>query len=224
MALFAGALGWWLGRRSAAPVPHTSATLRRSSAQALSADSFAGDWLPVSAMTTQENFLVLTAEGDVVSGGPEADKARFVMRLSGEALVGECIEPDRRTPARMEMTPGHDRLVVTLSPADSEPDVSVCVRIDALAHASKGGGHSGEVTPDEAVAAVRALPEVAEWLRDFTGTLAERACVEVGADKGEVYTVHVYEDVPGPPGEGHNATLGWFEVNKKTGKVIKVEL
>ncbi len=224
LTLCAGCTGWWLGRRSASKAPPTAGAPRKAATRALSPESFAGDWLPVSDMVAHENSVVLTVSGGTVSGRSRATGARFDMHLQGEALVGDCIEPDRRTPVRMEMTPGHDRLVISLMPPDSEPDIAVCVRVNALAYAGQKRRPSGNVSAGEAVASVRSLPEVADWLKHFTGPLAQRACVEVANDEGEVYTVHVYEDVPGPPGEGHNATLGWFEVHKQTGKVTKVEL
>ncbi|MBM3494910.1 MAG: hypothetical protein FJX72_11425 [Armatimonadetes bacterium] len=80
------------------------------------------------------------------------------------------------------------------------------------------------LTEKQAIEAVRAQPEVAEWLRAFTGDLAERPRFTVEPEHGPVYVIHVYEDVPDPSGGGHTATLGWFEVDKRTGEVTRVEI
>lgn len=48
--------------------------------------------------------------------------------------------------------------------------------------------------------------------------------IEVDSSNGSTYVVHAYEIVIDDPktGEGHTATWGWYDVDKKTGKVTSM--
>lgn len=221
-------VGWLLGRRGDVSAPASPSLSQRrpaAGAQAVRAEDFAGWWAPASGEPdAPDGAFELRVEGDVVRGQVHATGASFDLRLAGHALEGQCVEPDRKTPVTMELTPKKDKMVVTLAPPESEYDISVCVRSEAPREVRVPLSPGARLTPEQAVAAVREHPEVREWLRLFKGPIAQRPRVEVNSQDETVYTVQVYEDVPGPPGEGHNATLGWFEVDKKTGKVTKVNL
>jgi hypothetical protein len=72
---------------------------------------------------------------------------------------------------------------------------------------------------DQAIDLVWHSPDVKSWLKLFPGgksKLGGHAAATAEHDHGDVYTVHVYEDLP-----DHTATLGWYDVNMKTGKIAK---
>jgi hypothetical protein len=74
-------------------------------------------------------------------------------------------------------------------------------------------------TADDAVAKVKALPDVAEWVATVTAAGGSPR-IEVDSEDSAAYTVHVYEivkqtdDMP-----SHTATMGWYTVDKTTGNV-----
>ena len=69
-----------------------------------------------------------------------------------------------------------------------------------------------------------ALPEVKKWMAlvkkraPKNGTVFKPEGVQMGR-----YLIHVYEDVDDGNGQGHSATFGWYEVDKKTGEAVKSE-
>jgi hypothetical protein len=72
---------------------------------------------------------------------------------------------------------------------------------------------------DQAIELVWRRPEVKEWLKLFPkgkSKLGGHAAATADHDKGDLYSVHVYEDFP-----DHTATLNWYSVNLKTGKITK---
>jgi hypothetical protein len=75
------------------------------------------------------------------------------------------------------------------------------------------------VSADEAIAKVKALPEVAEWIANVTKA-GGSPHIDMDSEDAVAYTVHVYEvvkeegDIP-----SHTATMGWFTVDKGTGEV-----
>lgn len=71
---------------------------------------------------------------------------------------------------------------------------------------------SAFISKDEAVAKIRSLPEVAEYLK----TVPE-AIVEVDDEENDSYSIHVYEIK-----DSHTATFNWFTVDKKTGMEEKM--
>ena len=78
------------------------------------------------------------------------------------------------------------------------------------------------VSPEEAVARVKAVPEVAEWIRNVAVERPEdRVVIEVDSEDSGTYTVHAHEMVQDELG-GHSATFGWYEVSKKDGMVRPV--
>ena len=72
---------------------------------------------------------------------------------------------------------------------------------------------------DQAIDLVWRRSEVKKWLKLFphgTSKLGGHAAASADHAQGDVYSVHVYEDLP-----DHTATLNWFDVNIKTGKITK---
>ncbi|OGQ05746.1 MAG: hypothetical protein A2W61_03470 [Deltaproteobacteria bacterium RIFCSPLOWO2_01_44_7] len=67
------------------------------------------------------------------------------------------------------------------------------------------------ITKNQAVQSVKSLPEVKKYLSKVPNAL-----VEVDNDLGDEWLVHVYEIK-----DNHTATMNWFTVDKKTGKIKK---
>jgi hypothetical protein len=75
------------------------------------------------------------------------------------------------------------------------------------------GKASGELSQVDAVALVRKLPEVTQYLKDVPNGII--AATE--SEDKTVWTVQVFEVV-----EDHTATFNWFDVNKKTKEIVKM--
>ena len=107
---------------------------------------------------------------------------------------------------------------VTTPAAGSEP--SFAAKKASHSSAGKGGGTvSKKSKEDQAIELVWRRPDVKEWRKLFPNgksKLGGRAVAAVDHGKGDVYTVHVYEDLP-----DHTATFNWYDVNLKTGKITK---
>ena len=86
------------------------------------------------------------------------------------------------------------------------------------AHAAKHGVQQ-KTKEDQAIDLVFKQPEVKAWLKQFPGgksKLGGAAAFTADHDGGDMYSVHVYEDLP-----DHTATFNWYDVNIKTGKSTK---
>jgi len=73
---------------------------------------------------------------------------------------------------------------------------------------------------EKAIEIVWRRPEVKKWLAQFpkgTSKLGGHPSATADHDKGSVYSVHVYEDLP-----DHTATFNWYKVNVKTRTVSKM--
>jgi hypothetical protein len=73
---------------------------------------------------------------------------------------------------------------------------------------------------DRAIDLVWRRPDVKSWLKLFPkgkSKLGGHAAASVDHQQGDVYSVHVYEDLP-----DHTATFNWYDVNLKTGKITKM--
>lgn len=78
---------------------------------------------------------------------------------------------------------------------------------------------AAQLKEDRAIALVFKRKDVQDWKKNFNGPegtsrLGGRIAVQVEGHKGDVYTVHVYEDLP-----DHTATFNWYEVNVRTGAI-----
>jgi hypothetical protein len=82
----------------------------------------------------------------------------------------------------------------------------------------------GELTEKQAVERVMALPEVKKWMALVEKNAPKNRTVfkSEGLQMGR-YLIHAYEDVNDGNGQSHNATFGWYEVDKKTGEAVKSE-
>lgn len=68
---------------------------------------------------------------------------------------------------------------------------------------------SSKITSEQAIIAVKKLPEVQEYLKDVPN-----GKIEVDNEDAGEYNIHVYEVK-----NGHTATLNWYRVSIKTGEV-----
>jgi hypothetical protein len=83
---------------------------------------------------------------------------------------------------------------------------------------------SGPVKSESAaVAIVAARPEVKSWVATIKASKIKGTSSHIEFDRMEdgEYIVHVYEYVPDDAESGHTATMNWYHVNAKTGKVSK---
>jgi hypothetical protein len=85
--------------------------------------------------------------------------------------------------------------------------------------ANNNSGTTEKLKEDKAIALVSKRKDVQAWKKNFngpTGTsrLGGRVAFSIEGHKGEIYTVHVFEDLP-----DHTATFNWYEVDLSTGKV-----
>jgi hypothetical protein len=80
----------------------------------------------------------------------------------------------------------------------------------------------GDLTEDQAIDRVAALPEVKAWMK----LVREKSPRNKAAFRSEGlqmgrWLIQAYEDVNDGNGMGHTATFGWYEVDKKTGETVK---
>jgi hypothetical protein len=81
---------------------------------------------------------------------------------------------------------------------------------------------SDTVSAAQALTIVGNVPEVKQWEKLFSGphgtSLATGGTpvIALDAETSSTFTIHVYEDMP-----DHIATLGWYDVDKASGKVSK---
>jgi len=73
----------------------------------------------------------------------------------------------------------------------------------------------------DAIGLVEKRPEVKKWLALVRPTTKRKiqAVVEVDRKEGSEYVVHAYELVPDDAETSHTATMNWYYVDFKTGKV-----
>lgn len=182
-------------------------------------EQYVGSWYPVAPDEPDPSAVVrLSAAGDRVSGSAEPTGAKFDLRWQDGILVGECVEADRTTPVRVAITQDRSAIVIALLPRASEPDYTLCVRASGVV-APSPVSKAGPITPEEAIGIVRDLPAVRGLFESLPAGGDGRLRIEIAGKEGDVYTVHVYELVPGGSGSPERVSRGWYEVDKKTGEV-----
>ena len=81
---------------------------------------------------------------------------------------------------------------------------------------------AASVSAEEALAKVRALPEVVTW-QATVAAAGGSPRIDIDSEDAKAYTVHVYEMVEGEGDmPGHAATMAWYSVSKATGEVKSV--
>lgn len=201
-----------------------------------------GRWVRVdySGATDDERApLVLRAMGaGVVAALPTG---RLVLAPSGPRRLTGKLEANgsEAVPASLDLNLEGDQAVLVLAPPASEYVVSVlwkevagglgpAERLRPAAEPSRQkrapvSQVEGPVSEATAVARVRTLPEVAAWLATL-GANSGRARFAIEGSEPAAYTIRVYEAVPDGGGGGHSATFGWWDVDRQTGEVTRVNL
>ncbi len=77
---------------------------------------------------------------------------------------------------------------------------------------------------DAAIAAVRTQPEVAEWLEQFEGTSGYRTRIVVTDRDARLYHIRVEVHRTSPEAGLKPTGALWYEVDRHTGEVTKIEL
>lgn len=81
---------------------------------------------------------------------------------------------------------------------------------------------SGPVkTEAQAIDIVSARPEVKQFVANIkkSGRKGSSSYIEFDRKENGEFVIHVYEYVPDDEESGHTATMNWYHVNAKTGKV-----
>lgn len=79
----------------------------------------------------------------------------------------------------------------------------------------------GAITEAKALDLVKNLPEVKAFFKNVGKSKIASATIDVDRKEGNAYVVHVYEVVSDGPDSSHTATMNWYHVDIKTGKVKK---
>jgi len=66
-----------------------------------------------------------------------------------------------------------------------------------------------------AIQRIKALPEVQTWMAEIDAKSKGRAVVTLDNVSKNIYTIHVYEDLP-----ERIVTFNWYDVDNDTGEVI----
>jgi hypothetical protein len=200
--------------------------------------------LPSTGYTSSAPATGLVGTWDVVYWSAEGDWPSAVeFRTEGEQLVGTVVglnetgmelseggediwfgtyrAPYQSDGVRVSATlTGADRVVVAEEEYQFPPTILVAER--------RGGSDFGPnpraETEDQAIEAVAAFPEVAEWLDAIEQAQAEgrqtSARCAIDDEFGTHYIVHVFEIVDDDGGGGHTATFGRYYVYKRSGVVV----
>ncbi|MBA3856162.1 MAG: hypothetical protein C0507_04565 [Cyanobacteria bacterium PR.3.49] len=123
-------------------------------------------------------------------------------------------------------------LVVSLSisaavhAADTKNSSGVTIK---QAAASKGpvskseakAAQKGQITEAKALDLVKNQPEVKAFFKNVGKSKLATPTIDVDRKEGNEYIVHVYEVVSDGPDSSHTATMNWYHVDIKTGKIKK---
>ncbi len=77
------------------------------------------------------------------------------------------------------------------------------------------------ITEKVAVSLVMKRPEVKQFFANVVNSKIAKPTIDMDRIEGDSYVVHVYEVVNDGPDTSHTATMNWYYVNRKTGKVSK---
>jgi len=91
----------------------------------------------------------------------------------------------------------------------------------SASRASSKAKYTGKITESAAVNLVMNLPEVKEFFKNARASKRSKPTVELDRKEGNAYVVHVFEVVSDGPDEAHTATMNWYNVDIKTGKIKK---
>lgn len=209
-------------RQSPVSPPKTTVTVAQDG------EAFLGRWFPSDSTGSESNNIItFSRQGSKIVGVSNQDPGSRIelAAAAGNQLSGEAVDSKgERTPVTAEILSDGQKMVLTLSPPASEPDIVVLWKVkEGEAPSRKGIGEGGfgtqqEIDEDKAAEIVSQLPEVDKYCKALDSA-GKRAKFDTTEEDPQTWMVHVYEIVDDGDGLSHTATFGWFKVDKRTGKV-----
>lgn len=115
-------------------------------------------------------------------------------------------------------------LMLTVAAQAAEKNTTSKPAAEAKAAAPKAqnkGAANGQITEAKALELVKNLAEVKTFFKNVGKSKVATPTIDVDRKEGNAYVVHVYEVVSDGPDSSHTATMNWFHVDIKTGKIKK---
>jgi hypothetical protein len=191
-----------------------------------SLNDLAGKWVVMGGEpggdTKEQEFELRVEDGKLMGElGKNLDRLELT-EVSRSKLKGECYTDEQKIPTEVEVAEDRKQMTLTLAPPASEYVVIVARRPKEGENAPDGSNPppspSGLLSEEQALEKVREVAEVKEWLAAL-----ERAGkpphIVIDREEEGSFIVHVYEVVQDSPDQSHTATMGWYRVNRSTGKV-----
>jgi len=201
----------------------------------VSLEDFTGNWVVLTkqgALSADDRILRLRLNGTRLSGLIDGQSGRADLGdLQTDTVTGNWLTGASSMAMTAQINADGDRkeLKLTLAPPESEyirvtawkegrtlSNGTVVKLPTSAAHAPSGPIRS----PDDAIARVAALPDVAAWVQKVQDSgLTTQAVLDIDSETKTAYVVHAYEFVDDGNGSSHTATFGWYDVIRKTGAV-----
>ena len=188
----------------------TTAAPAASASAAVPLADFAGTWQVLEADDNGDRPIIdLEVSSDRIVGQVSGTGASLDLRRTAERrLEGTCTVEDQTYAARADLGAEGATLVVVLLPKETEPDVVVACKTGRAAAPTANPRVS---TDEDAINAVKALPDVAQWLSAI-GTTSE-ARMDIAAEEPDLYVIHAYE-ATGPDGDVIANSSHWYIVRR----------
>jgi hypothetical protein len=162
-------------------------------------------------------------------GDAEGAPTLSIKNQSDTVLECEATFPDGKIqPLKLELQPGGKKLVATVGATEEDTEITTLAKSErppktktdtsAASTESSGSSPALPTSPDDAIAIIKAQREVVQFMSDLQRA-GKVAHVECDSEDTNAYHIHVFEVVNEPGGPSHTATMGWYTVDKKTGKV-----
>lgn len=170
----------------------------------------------------EQEFELRVEDGKLMGElGRNLDRLELT-EVTRSKLKGECYTDEQKIPAEAEVSEDRRQMTLTLAPPASEYVVIVARRPKEGESAPDGSrppsSASDLLTEEQAVEKVREVAEVKEWLAAMQRA-GKPPHIVVDREEEGSFIVQVYEIVEDGPDQAHTATMGWYRVNRRTGKV-----
>lgn len=199
----------------------TSATPAAPAASASAAtplEAFAGSWQVLEADDKGERPVIdLDVSGDQIVGQVSGTGASLDLRRTApRRLEGTCTVEDQTYAAQADLGAEGATLVVVLLPKETEPDVVVACKSGRVAAPT---ANPRVHTDEAAINAVKALPDVAQWLSAIGATTEAR--MDIAAEEPDLYVIHAYE-ATGADGDIIANSSHWYVVRRDTASARRI--
>jgi len=199
----------------------------------VSGKAFVGYWFDNEKGTIDDAryvFVVKEAGGKLELGliGDASDAPTLAIRNQSDTVLEcEATFPDGKIqPLKLELQPGGTKLIATAGATEEDTEVTTLTKSDVPPKPKTHTPPPAAITaiskapknPEDAVQMVRNLPEVAEFIKAL-GKANKVPHIDCDSEDTNGYHIHVFEIVDDPGSPSHTATMGWYTVDKKTGKV-----